>query len=297
MRSGPANRRIDRSPDPARTVGMSQPFLVFTTATFLVSWALWLPIALFDLSLSAGTIPLVLGAFAPSVIGVVLMRRVSSPEKRRDFWRRVLDPRLVSLRWWLAIGTMFPLLMATTLVIGAILGIELPENEFAATTLSRPISLLGFVMLMAIGGPLAEELGWRGFALDRLQFRHSAGVASLILGAVWALWHMPLFLIGFTTQGAMGLWSISAALWTAQVLLVSFIYTSAHNGNNRSILAAIAIHFMWNSVETIVVGTGSSALSPALSSIKTALLAALVLGVMRVSRNVASDCLRRSEKP
>lgn len=63
---------------------------------------------------------------------------------------------------------------------------------------------LGLVFFTFWFGPLPEELGWRGFALDRLQRRTTALRASLILGTLWALWHLPLFYMPGTYQAGLG---------------------------------------------------------------------------------------------
>ena len=58
-------------------------------------------------------------------------------------------------------------------------------------------------LLLVFSGPIGEEIGWRGFALPRLLEKYSALSASLILGSVWAIWHLPLILVGdFTAYGA-----------------------------------------------------------------------------------------------
>jgi membrane protease YdiL (CAAX protease family) len=55
--------------------------------------------------------------------------------------------------------------------------------------------LLTFGLVLVLGGPLLEEGGWRGFALPRLERLHGPLVGTLILGVLWALWHLPEFLV------------------------------------------------------------------------------------------------------
>jgi membrane protease YdiL (CAAX protease family) len=95
-------------------------------------------------------------------------------------------------------------------------------------------------------GPLPEELGWRGYALDLLQARYSALVSSLILGAVWALWHLPLFLILGTYQHGLGIGSHSFWIFLITIVFQSILLTWIYNHNRRSTLSAVLFHFMVN---------------------------------------------------
>lgn len=257
-----------------------QPLARFLAITVAVTWVLWWPVALLGLSESAGTPFVLIGAFVPSAVGVVLMRRENDADGRSDFWRRVRDPRHIGPRTLLIIVLLFPAITGLALTIAAVSGMALPSNDNLIDTVTSPITLLSFVVVMAIGGPLAEELGWRGYALDHAQSRWTPRAASAVIGAAWALWHLPLFFIDFTTQGAMGPWSIHAANWAAQVVLLSFVYTWAFNSTRRSILSAIVLHFMWNSVDTIIVGVGDETLPLGVSLIKTTILALVVLAVV-----------------
>jgi membrane protease YdiL (CAAX protease family) len=110
------------------------------------------------------------------------------------------------------------------------------------------VSILPFAIFTLFFGPLPEELGWRGYALDRLQEKYGALVSSLILGIVWTLWHMPLFFIKGSYQNSLG-WGTVAFWWymsdkTFESILMTWIY----NHNQRSTLSAVLFHFMINFV-------------------------------------------------
>jgi uncharacterized protein len=96
------------------------------------------------------------------------------------------------LRWYLFVLVGLPAVMVlgTLLRPGAL-------ASFDISALAPGIGYLGaFVLMVVLGGPLFEEPGWRGFALPRLQrLLHGPLVGGLILGSLWALWHLPGFLV------------------------------------------------------------------------------------------------------
>jgi membrane protease YdiL (CAAX protease family) len=95
-------------------------------------------------------------------------------------------------------------------------------------------------------GPVPEELGWRGYALYSLQDRWNALVASVILGIMWALWHLPLFFIQGTYQFNLGMGTVSFWLFMLSIIPQSILITWIYNNTQRSILSAIMYHFMLN---------------------------------------------------
>lgn len=84
-----------------------------------------------------------------------------------------------------------------------------------------------------------EEVGWRGFALPRLQNKSNALTASIILTVFWALWHLPLFFYrtGFTTMGIAGIFG-----WFFSLLTGSILLTWLYNSSKASILICAVFH-------------------------------------------------------
>jgi membrane protease YdiL (CAAX protease family) len=82
-------------------------------------------------------------------------------------------------------------------------------------------------------GPLAEELGWRGFLLPRLLSKYSPLLASVILGLVWAAWHINMFFSPISTL----------VLFTASAVALSILMTVMFLYTRGSVLLAIVMHW------------------------------------------------------
>jgi CAAX protease family protein len=131
------------------------------------------------------------GAFAgPSSAALIITRRLAGKEGLRALCRRYVLWR-VGFRWYLVALVLIP----ASVVFGALTLPGAAGSYPGEPPLQITVSFVAqLVLLGIIGGPLAEEPGWRGFALPRLQNRYGTLKASLLLGMAWALWHLPLFL-------------------------------------------------------------------------------------------------------
>jgi len=100
-------------------------------------------------------------------------------------------------------------------------------------------SFLTFFLYNLIFFGLGEEVGWRGFALPRLQNKLNALTASIILTVFWAIWHLPLFFyrLGYTTMGTAGICG-----WVFSLLTGSILLTWLYNSSRGSILICAIFH-------------------------------------------------------
>ena len=214
---------------------------------YALAWVFWIPLAISQqdyTSSPALLIALLVGVFGPGIAGIVLTYIEEGKEGGKDFWRRALEVRRVRPLWWLAILMLWPLLHGTAIAVTRLLGGAPPSWAFVREMRGRPLGLVVVPVLYLIQAGL-EELGWRGYMLDRLQARFSPLGASLVLGICHALWHLPLFFVVGTNQIK---WGFGPDFWLfVGVVLASSVYTTwCYNGNRRSTFAAIALHFAYN---------------------------------------------------
>lgn len=100
----------------------------------------------------------------------------------------------------------------------------------------------GFLFVVA----MIEEVGWRGYAFPRLLETHSLIASSAVLGAVWALWHVPLFLIPVTWQHAQGFGSPVFWRYMIQILPGTFLYTWVYVRNGSNLASVVVFHSLSN---------------------------------------------------
>lgn len=116
-------------------------------------------------------------------------------------------------------------------------------------------ALIGQFVFTVFSGPVSEEAGWRGFALPRLQQRHGAVVASLILGTLWAGWHIPLFFESGPARPG-----IPFPIYFVIVLVLSILFTWLYNNTGGSLLITALAHLSFNLNGAFI--TGSLGLMP-----------------------------------
>ena len=174
---------------------------------------------------------IILAVYIPSLTSIGL---TAALEGRSGLGRLVarLDPRRFHPVWFLIVLVGLPILMAVAMLL-----------------LGHPITFRGFgAALTALGlglvldpGPLGEEFGWRGYALPRLLDRFSPIVATLILGVIWAVWHLPAFYFPGMPQS-----QLNVPLFFVGAVSVSLFMTWSHLRSRGSILLAILIHLTAN---------------------------------------------------
>jgi len=220
----------------------------YVAFTYIITWICWGVAVLGGKGIASPlTRALIgLGGLGPAIAGVGLAWR-SGNEFWRDYWQRLTQPRRISPAWWGVILLLAPTLAALAAGVDHLLGGAGLALEIETTgKVAWPLAVAGTALFTFFFGPLPEELGWRGYALDRLLSRHDPLIASLILGGLWAFWHAPLFLIAGSYQARLAASAFGVERFAAAILAQTALMTLIHVHTQRSTLAAVLFHYIIN---------------------------------------------------
>jgi membrane protease YdiL (CAAX protease family) len=228
---------------------------VFFVVTYAITWGFWLSaIALgvsFDTAL--GVVLLLVGLAGPAAAGIGFTYLVYDNRGRTDFWNRLIQVRRIGLRWFFVI-LLIPVGVTIVAAIADSLlgGPGVVFGEALQQVGETPLGILPALFISTLP-PLLEELGWRGYALDRLQMDRSALGAGILLGLVWAAWHLPLFFIrGSFHYEVVGFLTVGFWLFNIGVVALSVVFTWVYNHTARSILGIIVLHGWVNFVSDTI---------------------------------------------
>ena len=151
-------------------------------------------------------------------------------------------------KWPLITICVFSVITIISLFIGVgLLKYDMPTMDFMHAIIDNPIMLLLVLLISLISGPLNEEFGWRGYALDKLLLRFGFLGASTILGFIWGIWHLPWYFTPGQAQYNLLQDSVfHAIMFIPSVMMLSSFVTFVYIKTKRSILAGALVHMFSN---------------------------------------------------
>ncbi len=224
-----------------------RPLLAFFGLAYGLSWAVWVPTAVASQrGLLADRVPLLIlpGAFGPFLAALLVTALGQGRIGVRAWLGRLLRWR-VGLHWY-GVALLGPFALAfAALGLARLLGLSSVPPTGGAPIGLPDLPWYALVPLLVVGtllgGPLPEEPGWRGYALPLLQARWSALAASLLLGALWAVWHAPLFwMVGAPQE------HLSLPAFFLAALPLSVLFTWVYNNTRGSVLLGVLFHAAFN---------------------------------------------------
>ncbi len=145
-----------------------------------------------------------------------------------------------------AIPTLIQILLIT---LATIIFYSINGEPFKNITFIKTAAILPMVLIFITSGPMGEELGWRGYALNEFQKKYNPLISSLYIGLLWGFWHFPLWLIT-------GLTGYDLVFYSASFMLgiISFsVFVTYFYNKKKNILVAVWIHFLFNMLLQIVI--------------------------------------------
>lgn len=221
-----------------------RPMSGFCAMAFAWSWTCWsLSAALTPTSSWLAHVIMFAGGFGPSAAAVVVVWSTRGRSGLRAWLSRCTHWKV---GWgWMALAFLAPLV-----VVSFAAGLHLALGGTIAPSPATghiPLAMINLFGVLLVGGPLGEEFGWRGFALPQLQTRMGWRSASLVLGLVWGMWHLPLFFIADTLQAHM---TLVLFLLSTVAMSVIFAWLALHT--RGSVAAALVLHTAINFWPAIV---------------------------------------------
>ncbi len=232
----------------------SHPLPAFFLLTFIIAWSQWLPLGFFAPQHYLLTLP---GAWAPTLSAVLLIGLSEGRSGVKYFFRQVFHWR-VGIGWYLVVLFGVAIIAVLAIGVGTLFGVPAPGITPPAglpqEAWIRFLPVL-FLINLFMGGPLAEDVGWRGYILPKLRERMSTLTASLLIGVIWAFWHSPFFIFpewGLLTGDIPFIWFL--LLTTSWSVLFAWVYV-----NTQSIMMPVLFHAAINTtLGTLgILGAGS----------------------------------------
>ena len=248
--------------------------LKFFSLTYAVTWTFFIAAAVVSGSVASGSpalagvvgLLLLLGTFAPSVVALWLTARADGRAGTYAMLRRLVEWR-VGARWYVfAVGYMAAIKLAVALVHRVAIGAWPRFGQEAWYIVMANI-------VITTVGQAGEEIGWRGYALPRLAARLGLAQASVLLGLIWACWHLPLFFIPGIDQTGQ---SFPVYLLMVTALSVAIAWLYGHT--NGSLLLAMLMHSAINQTTNIVPSAVTAATNPL--ALSNSLVAWLTLALL-----------------
>lgn len=255
----------DPVPAPRGPAGVIRrhPLVAFFVLAYAASWLAWLPYVLsgdglgvlnfrFPKLLGDSQIPGVLpGAYLGPLGSALVVSAITGGRDGLRRWRQRLFRLRVGGWYWypiVLIGVPVLLVGGTAALPGAAASLRTPSIAVA-------VAYLPLLVVQVLTTGMAEEPGWRDFALPLIQRRHGASLGTLILGLVWGCWHLPLFFTSWSLGGTRpdtAHWWITVGTFLLMAVAISYLITWVFNHTRESLPVALLLHASNNTVASLV---------------------------------------------
>lgn len=189
---------------------------------------------------------LLLAYMGPFIAALIAMYVFADKAFRADFRRRIIDLRLINMKYLPFVLFLLPLAMVVSILISIAFGQPVAQLRFAEEfKIFSGEAVLSMIILVLV--PVLEELGWRGYGVDSLASKFNLFKTSLIFGALWGIWHLPVFFIKDSYQSSLwGQHPLFAINFFVGIFPLAIIMNYLFYKNRRSIFLIALFHVLVN---------------------------------------------------
>lgn len=221
--------------------------IAYWVLALAISWLIWMPLIAQMQGWANWNVPFALhylGAFGPMIAALIMTWWVGGADGLKELWSRITRWRVGWVSWLVAIGSPLALFVVAALVSWMMNG-QPPDAALLGQVNYLPYLGIWALPLWIITYGFGEEIGWRGFALPRLQNGRSALWATILLWAMWAFWHLPTF---FYLETYMKLGLGMFLPFALGILAGAMVLTWLYNTARGSILMVALWHALFDLV-------------------------------------------------
>ncbi len=242
--------------------------IIYFALAFAISWSIAIPLAIRAQSQPARpSVPFALHylvSYGPMLSAILVTGLTRGRKGLCRLWGGVVQWRVQLIDWLAAVSPLIVLIV--TLPVWSVIQQQWPDLTQLGDVPFLPNLGLSALPLWMITSGFGEEIGWRGYALPRLQQRYSALTATLLLSILWGLWHLPLFFymdqpsidtpLADLPQFSYLYQPLMNAFWFLGLMAGAVVFTWLFNRSQGSILMVILFHGSYNFVTASRIGNG-----------------------------------------
>lgn len=222
--------------------------ILFISTVFFWTWTPWLITVFSGLHFTdpGASFLIGLGGVGPLIGALAVLFITGNGERiRKDYFKRAIGFPFLRRESYLFILLFLPVVTLLATIFSTFIGEPFPPFPSEQVPHGIP-AFIGFALFILFFGPVPEELGWRGVALDLLTAKWNKIQSTFLLAAMWGFWHLPLFFIDGTYQRTEMFTPLGMFLFFVSIIPQSFLLTHLYYKSKRIILAAILYHFSIN---------------------------------------------------
>jgi membrane protease YdiL (CAAX protease family) len=244
--------------------GSADGLLPFFALSYAVTWAAFITVARWmPAQTSAGYALVLFGAYTPGIVALFLTARTEGRRGAGALLRRILLVHAPMRLYMLALTYIAAVKVTAAILHRLLTGVWPPFGV-------ESLAVIPLAILFSTPFQAGEEIGWRGFALPRLADRFGLRIASVLLGVIWAIWHLPQFYIADADT-----YHQSFVVWAPQVVALSIALAWLYAKSGGSLLLVMLMHSAINNSKDIF--SSAASIPPGVFSLNAPLMAWLGL--------------------